>query len=101
MSSKFKIQRSRFVKCVAVIALVFLLAGAGWAQGLTRAGEAEGKMVFYAAFNATDSKTLIDGFKQVYPSIDATFCRATDAQLMERILMEGRMAIISRSAVRS
>ena len=52
--------------------------------------EAEGKMVFYASFNANDSKTLIDGFKQLYPKIDAVFYRATDAQLMERILTEAR-----------
>jgi iron(III) transport system substrate-binding protein len=52
--------------------------------------EAEGKMMFYAAFNANDSKAVIDGFKQLYPKIDATFYRATDAQLMERILNESR-----------
>jgi len=52
--------------------------------------EAEGKMVFYASFNASDSKTLIDGFKQAYPKIDAVFYRATDSQLMERILNEAR-----------
>ena len=44
--------------------------------------------MFYAAFNAADSKTLTDGFKQLYPKIDATFYRASDAQLMERILTE-------------
>ena len=60
------------------------------AQDLKARGEAEGQMMFYAAFNANDSKTLIDGFKQLYPKIDATFYRATDAQLMERILTEGR-----------
>jgi iron(III) transport system substrate-binding protein len=60
------------------------------AAELKEKGEAEGKMVFYAAFNANDCKTLIDGFKQLYPKIDATFYRATDAQLMERILTEGR-----------
>ena len=63
--------------------------GAG-AQEVKAKAEAEGQMVFYAAFNANDSKTLIDGFKQLYPKIDATFYRATDAQLMERILTEGR-----------
>jgi hypothetical protein len=52
--------------------------------------EAEGKLMFYAAFNANDSKTLTDGFKQLYPKIDAVFYRATDAQLMERILTENR-----------
>jgi iron(III) transport system substrate-binding protein len=52
--------------------------------------EAEGKMVFYATFNANDSKAMIDGFRQLYPKIDAVFYRATDAQLMERILTEAR-----------
>ena len=52
--------------------------------------EAEGKLMFYASFNAADSKTLTDGFKRLYPKIDATFYRTTDAALMERILTEGR-----------
>jgi len=52
--------------------------------------EAEGKLMFYAAFNAADSKTLTDGFRQLYPKIDATFYRTTDAALMERILNESR-----------
>lgn len=52
--------------------------------------EAEGKLMFYAAFNANDSKTLTDGFKKLYPKIDTTFYRTTDAQLMERILTENR-----------
>jgi iron(III) transport system substrate-binding protein len=60
------------------------------AQEMKQKAEAEGQLVFYASFNANDSKTLIDGFKQLYPRIDATFYRATDAQLMERILTEGR-----------
>ena len=60
------------------------------AQDVKTLAEAEGKMMFYASFNANDSKTLIDGFKQLHPKIDATFYRATDAQLMERILTEGR-----------
>jgi len=60
------------------------------AQDLRGKAEAEGKMVFYATFNANDSKTIIDGFRQAYPKIDAVFYRATDAQLMERILTEAR-----------
>ena len=52
--------------------------------------EAEGKLMFYASFNAADSKTLTDGFKQLYPKIDAAFYRSTDAALMERILTENR-----------
>ncbi|MBI2211730.1 MAG: hypothetical protein HYU47_14230, partial [Deltaproteobacteria bacterium] len=60
------------------------------AQEIRGKAEAEGKMVFYATFNANDSKTIIDGFRQAYPKIDAVFYRATDAQLMERILTEAR-----------
>jgi iron(III) transport system substrate-binding protein len=74
----------------ALLLTIFIsVVGVGAAEVKDRA-EAEGKMVFYAAFNANDSKTLIDAFKQIYPKIDATFYRATDAQLMERILTEGR-----------
>lgn len=75
-----------FVVSLGLQTAVFPVA----AQDLKTRGEAEGQMMFYAAFNANDSKTLIDGFKQLYPKIDATFYRATDAQLMERILTEGR-----------
>jgi hypothetical protein len=70
-------------------ALGFLPWLAGAAEVRDRA-ELEGKVMFYAAFNANDSKTLTDGFKQLYPKIDAVFYRATDAQLMERILTENR-----------
>jgi iron(III) transport system substrate-binding protein len=60
------------------------------AQSVREKGEAEGKLMFYAAFNAADSKKLTDGFKQLYPKIDAAFYRTTDAALMERILTENR-----------
>jgi iron(III) transport system substrate-binding protein len=61
-----------------------------YAQDFRQKAEAEGAVVFYASFNASDSKALADGFKQAYPKIDASFYRATDSQLMERILTEGR-----------
>jgi iron(III) transport system substrate-binding protein len=60
------------------------------AQSVREKAEAEGKLMFYATFNAVDSKMLADGFKQAYPKIDATFYRATDAAIMERILTENR-----------
>jgi iron(III) transport system substrate-binding protein len=60
------------------------------AQDLKAKAEAEGKLMFYATFNAADSKTLADGFKQLYPKIDATYYRTTDSALMERILTENR-----------
>ncbi len=72
-----------------LLTILISVIGVGAAEVKDRA-EAEGKMVFYAAFNANDSKTIIDAFKQLYPKIDATFYRATDAQLMERMLTESR-----------
>ena len=77
------------MRTLATIA-VLLTASSAIAQDVRTLAEAEGKLMFYASFNATDTKLLIDGFKQLYPKIDATFYRATDAQLMERILTEGR-----------
>ncbi|HWP59316.1 MAG TPA: extracellular solute-binding protein [Candidatus Acidoferrales bacterium] len=74
---------------VAVFGLYALPALAASADVQARA-EAEGKMVFYAVFNANDSKALIDAFRKDYPKIDAAFYRATDAQMMQRILNEGR-----------
>ena len=80
---------SRVLGALLVLSACLLTVEAA-GQNVKERAEAEGKMMFYAAFNANDSKTLIDGFKQLYPKIDATFYRATDAQLMERILTEGR-----------
>lgn len=77
------------IRTLAAIA-VLLMTSSAIAQDVRTLAEAEGKLMFYASFNATDTKLLIDGFKQLYPKIDATFYRATDAQLMERILTEGR-----------
>jgi iron(III) transport system substrate-binding protein len=81
-------------KCFAIVLFDFALltasTGDAAAQDIRQKAEAEGQMMFYASFNANDSKTLIDGFKQLYPKIDATFYRATDAQLIERILTEAR-----------
>ena len=53
-------------------------------------GEAEGKVTWYASLGAADARRIIDRFKELHPKIDAQFYRAGDAQLMERILAEGR-----------
>ena len=74
----------------AVVVCAWFLPPRVYGQNLRQKAEAEGKVVFYATFNANDSKALADGFKQLYPKIDATFYRATDSQLMERILTENR-----------
>jgi iron(III) transport system substrate-binding protein len=60
------------------------------AQDVRAKAEAEGKLMFYATFNAADSKTLVDGFKQLYPKIDATYYRATDSVMVEKIVTESR-----------
>jgi iron(III) transport system substrate-binding protein len=89
--SRFNVQGSTFLTqfLMGLLAL-FVSAASSQAAEVRDLAEAEGKMMFYAAFNASDTKVLTDGFKQLYPKIDATFYRATDAQLMERILTEGR-----------
>lgn len=95
MKKSFALRVSSFVLASRALFL-FLSFGAcllgleAGAQDMKEKAEAEGKMMFYASFNANHSKVLIDGFKQLYPKIDATFYRATDAQLMERILTETR-----------
>ena len=71
--SKFKVQSSRFVKCAAIAVWVIQFTGAAWAQDVRHAAEGEGKMLFYAAFNATDTKTLTDGFQKLYPKIKRVF----------------------------
>jgi iron(III) transport system substrate-binding protein len=76
--------------CILHFAIISSVPPIASAQDVKTLAEAEGKLMFYASFNATDSKTLIDGFKQLYPKIDAAFYRATDAQMMERILTEAR-----------
>lgn len=80
-----------------VATFVFLIGISRWtvvfpaaAQDLKAKAEAEGKLMFYATFNAADSKTLIDGFKQLYPKIDAAYYRATDSVMVERIVTENR-----------
>jgi iron(III) transport system substrate-binding protein len=74
-----------------LIALFFVIVACdASAQELRAKAEAEGKLMFYATFNAADSKTLVDGFKQLYPKIDAAYYRSTDSSMMERILTESR-----------
>ena len=80
----------RLFATIVFAAWVWLLPVFVSAASIRDGAEAEGKLMFYAAFNANDSKTLTDGFKKLYPKIDATFYRTTDAQLMERILTENR-----------
>ncbi len=81
-----------------IVATLLFTIGAGFclaslpadAQELKAKGEAEGKLMMYATFTAADSKTLLDGFKQVYPKIDAAYYRSNDAALMERFVSENR-----------
>jgi iron(III) transport system substrate-binding protein len=85
------IKRSVILTILALISVVSLLTPIRAAeQQWKEKAEAEGKLMFYATFNAADSKTLIDGFKKLYPKIDATYYRSTDSALMERILNENR-----------
>src|ERR1043166_4764183 len=60
------------------------------AQDVRAKAEGEGKLMLYATFTAADSKTLLDGFKQIYPKIDAAYYRSNDSALMERFISENR-----------
>jgi ABC-type thiamine transport system substrate-binding protein len=81
-----------------IVATLLCAIGAGFclaslpahAQDVKAKGEAEGKLMMYATFTAADSKTLLDGFKQLYPKIDAAHYRSNDAALMERFVSENR-----------
>ena len=71
----------RRFRAVATPAFTFgvgfwLASFAANAQGVKEKAEAEGKLMFYATFNAADSKTFVDGFKQLYPKIDAAYYRS-------------------------
>lgn len=91
--SGFRLRRRDLLVGAALQIALFVCAGLGsgvYGQDVRAKAEAEGKLMFYATFNAADSKTLVDGFKQLYPKIDAVFYRSTDSAMMERILTENR-----------
>src|SRR5262245_53799110 len=93
MKSSFGFRVSRLGLSIVeslVIVAVALNVGTLSAQDLKAKAEAEGKLMMYATFTAADSKTLLDGFKQVYPKIDVAYYRSNDSALMERYVNENR-----------
>ncbi len=85
-------ERFRIAAALLVAAIFGFWIGASPvpAQDLRARAEAEGKLMMYATFTAADSKTLDDGFKQLYPKIEPAYYRTTDSALMERYLNENR-----------
>src|ERR1043166_2013011 len=85
-------KRFRIAVALLVAALFELWMGARpvIAQDVRAKAEGEGKLMLYATFTAADSKTLLDGFKQIYPKIDAAYYRSNDSALMERFISENR-----------
>lgn len=75
---------------VSILLVGRLLLGVALASEWKEKAEAEGKVVFYASMSTSDVKALVDGFKQVYPKIDAQFFRTGDSQLMEKVMTEAR-----------
>lgn len=82
--------RFKILLSVAILGSGWILTSALQAAAWREKAEAEGKVVFYASMNTSDAKALADGFKELYPKIDAQFFRSVDAQLMEKILTEAR-----------
>ena len=87
MTDRFRIVSTLLFAIGAGLWLASLPANA---QDVRAKAEAEGKLMMYATFTAADSKTLLDGFKQVYPKIDVAYYRSNDSALMERFLSENR-----------
>src|SRR5574341_927256 len=75
---------------ISILLVGRLLLGTALASEWKEPAEAEGKVVFYASMNTADTKALADGFRQLYPKIDAQFYRTGDSQLMEKVMTEGR-----------
>src|SRR5262245_42089863 len=81
-----------------IIATMLFEIGAGiWfvsfsatAQDMRAKAEAESQLMMYVTVTADDSKTLLDGFNQLFPKIDASYYRTNDAALMERFVNENR-----------
>jgi hypothetical protein len=72
MNKKNEGQHAKRVGRIAVVlftAWVWLSPVLAGAAEVKERAEAEGKLMFYASFNAADSKTLTDGFKQLYPKM--------------------------------
>jgi hypothetical protein len=93
MKNSFGLRVSRFglkLKLLGVVTLLLLFVREGSAQDVRAKAEGEGKLMMYATFTAADSKTLLDGFKQVYPKIDSAYYRSNDSALMERFINENR-----------
>src|SRR5678815_4275741 len=91
--SSFRLKR-RTLFAGGIVQLVLLVFGGSLdcvgAQDVRAKAEGEGKLMMYATFTAADSKTLLDGFKQIYPKIDAAYYRSNDSALMERFISENR-----------
>jgi iron(III) transport system substrate-binding protein len=79
--------------------IIYFYAGSAQGSEWKDKGEAESKLTWYASLGATDARRIIDRFNELYPKIDAQFYRAGDAQLMERILAEGRAGIFDWDVV--
>jgi len=91
--SSFRLKR-RTLFAGGIVPFVLLVFGGSLdcvgAQDVRAKAEGEGKLMMYATFTAADSKTLLDGFKQIYPKIDAAYYRSNDSALMERYVNENR-----------
>src|SRR4030095_6184041 len=69
----------------------------GWAEVLAQAGgqasviegaKKEGRVVWYATLNISDSNALLHRFEQKYPFIKTELLRAGSEQLLNRILTQ-------------
>jgi iron(III) transport system substrate-binding protein len=84
---------------LSVGCLLVVLNSLGWAEVFAQAvGQAsviegakkEGKVVWYATLNISDSNSLLHRFEQKYPFIKTELLRAGSEQLLNRIFGRGQ-----------
>jgi iron(III) transport system substrate-binding protein len=73
--------------------LMLLFPTAGLTQvdsQLVEAAKKEGELVLYSSANNEEAGSMVEGFRKLYPFINASFYRSGDYALMTRIQTEAR-----------
>src|SRR5262245_45417429 len=84
------------VKASALLVIALCFGGsAAWGQGDERAklvegAKKEGKLIWYASTNVSESKPLLDDFEKQYPFIKGEIFRASGEVTLNRIVTETR-----------
>src|SRR5207253_11085020 len=89
-------RRNVMDKISALFLVVFFLCATdrAWSQDdrgkQIEAAKKEGKLIWYASTNVTESKPLLDDFEKQYPFIKGELFRASGEVILNRIIGETR-----------